>query len=387
MYLILTERKNKCSILNNFLFAPSTPCFIILSFLMSKQLITDLLKQINYPGFSRDIVSFGLIQETRFENGKAYVKLEVSTADPTLPKNLKDEIENTLIKEESIQEVEVQIVVKKPAVDNTDQKEKKQNAVLPGVKKIVAIASGKGGVGKSTMAVNLACSIEQIMSENSSTPIKIGLMDCDVYGPSVPLLIGASGQPQALGNDLIAPIESYGIKVMSMGLLVDEETPVVWRGPMVMKTIQQFATNVEWGELDLLLIDLPPGTGDAQLSIAQVMPLDGVVIVTTPQKAAVDVARRGARMFEKVNVPILGVIENMSFLLNEENKEKSYLFGKGGGPTTAQALSTSFLGEVPIHEEIRMGGDHGIPIVVANPEHFASKAISMVAREILSILN
>jgi len=354
---------------------------------MSEQLITDLLKQINYPGFSRDIVSFGLIQETRFENGQAFVKLEVSTANPTLPKNLKDEIESTLIKEEAIKEVEVQIVVKKPAVDNADQKENKQNAVLPGVNKIVAIASGKGGVGKSTMAVNLACSIEQIMSKNSSKPIKIGLMDCDVYGPSVPLLIGASGQPKALGNDLIAPIESYGIKVMSMGLLVDEETPVVWRGPMVMKTIQQFATNVDWGELDLLLIDLPPGTGDAQLSIAQVMPLDGVVIVTTPQKAAVDVARRGARMFEKVNVPILGVIENMSFLLNEENNEKSYLFGKGGGPTTAQALTTSFLGEVPIHEEIRMGGDHGIPIVVANPEHFASKAISMVAQEILSILN
>lgn len=354
---------------------------------MSEQLITDLLKQINYPGFSRDIVSFGLIQETRFENGQAFVKLEVSTANPTLPKNLKDEIESTLIKEEAIKEVEVQIVVKKPAVDNADQKENKQNAVLPGVNKIVAIASGKGGVGKSTMAVNLACSIEQIMGKNSSKPIKIGLMDCDVYGPSVPLLIGASGQPKALGNDLIAPIESYGIKVMSMGLLVDEETPVVWRGPMVMKTIQQFATNVDWGELDLLLIDLPPGTGDAQLSIAQVMPLDGVVIVTTPQKAAVDVARRGARMFEKVNVPILGVIENMSFLLNEENNEKSYLFGKGGGPTTAQALTTSFLGEVPIHEEIRMGGDHGIPIVVANPEHFASKAISMVAQEILSILN
>lgn len=354
---------------------------------MSEQLITDLLKQINYPGFSRDIVSFGLIQETRFENRQAFVKLEVSTTDPTLPKNLKDEIESTLGKHESIDKVEVQIIVKKPAVETNDQEQNKQNSVLPGVKKIVAIASGKGGVGKSTMAVNLACSIERILSENASSPVNIGLMDCDVYGPSVPLLIGASGQPEALEDDLIAPIESYGIKVMSMGLLVDEETPVVWRGPMVMKTIQQFATNVEWGELDLLLIDLPPGTGDAQLSIAQVMPLDGVVIVTTPQKAAVDVARRGARMFEKVNVPILGVIENMSFLLNEEKKEKSYLFGKGGGPTTAQALSTSFLGEIPIHEEVRLGGDHGIPIVVSNPEHFASKAITVVAKEILSILN
>ncbi|MBT7405169.1 MAG: Mrp/NBP35 family ATP-binding protein [Opitutae bacterium] len=354
---------------------------------MSEQLITDLLKQVNYPGFSRDIVSFGLIQETRFENGQAFVKVEISTADPTLPKVLKGEIENKLIQEESIQGVDIQIIVKKPAVDRSTNTENKESAVLPGVKKIVAIASGKGGVGKSTMAVNLACSIEQILSKDSSAPIKIGLMDCDVYGPSIPLLIGASGQPQALGDNLIAPIESYGIKVMSMGLLVDEETPVVWRGPMVMKTIQQFAANVDWGELDLLLIDLPPGTGDAQLSIAQVMPLDGVVIVTTPQKAAVDVARRGARMFEKVNVPILGVVENMSFLLNEENKEKSYLFGKGGGPMTAQALSTAFLGEVPLHEEIRMGGDHGLPIVVSNPDHFASKAITIVAKEILSILN
>ena len=353
---------------------------------MSEQLITDLLKQVNYPGFSRDIVSFGLIQETRFENGQAFVKVEISTADPTLPKVLKGEIENKLNQQESIRGVDIQIIVKKPAVDRSTNTENKESAVLPGVKKIVAIASGKGGVGKSTMAVNLACSIEQILSRDSSAPIKIGLMDCDVYGPSIPLLIGASGQPQALGDNLIAPIESYGIKVMSMGLLVDEETPVVWRGPMVMKTIQQFAGNVEWGELDILFIDLPPGTGDAQLSLAQTMPLDGVVIVTTPQKAAVDVARRGARMFEKVNVPILGVIENMSFLLNEETNEKSYLFGQGGGPTTAQALSTAFLGEIPIHEEIRMGGDHGIPITKSNPDHYASEAICSVAKEIIELL-
>lgn len=354
---------------------------------MSEQFIIDLLKQINYPGFSRDIVSFGLIQESHFENGQAFVKLEVSASEPTLPKVLKEEIEKTLLKNDQIKKVDVQIIVKKAPVNPNGQGDGKENAILPGVKKIVAIASGKGGVGKSTMAVNLACAIERAGKDNSSSnTAKIGLMDCDVYGPSVPLLIGASGQPQALGENHIAPVESYGIKVMSMGLLVDEETPVVWRGPMVMKTIQQFASNVEWGELDLLLIDLPPGTGDAQLSLAQTMPLDGVVIVTTPQKAAVDVARRGARMFEKVNVPILGVVENMSFLLNEENNEKSYLFGKGGGPSTAQALSTSFLGEIPIHEEIRLGGDHGIPIVVSNPEHFASMAISNVAQEILSLL-
>ncbi len=352
---------------------------------MSEQFITDLLKQINYPGFSRDIVSFGLIQESRFENGQAFVKLEVSGSEPTFPKTLKDEIEKTLLENDKVEGVNVQIIVKKPSANTNAQGGGKEGAVLPEVKKIVAIASGKGGVGKSTMAVNLACAIERILTENSSSA-KIGLMDCDVYGPSVPLLIGASGQPKAIGENQIEPVESYGIKVMSMGLLVDEETPVVWRGPMVMKTIQQFASNVEWGELDLLLIDLPPGTGDAQLSLAQTMPLDGVVIVTTPQKAAVDVARRGARMFEKVNVPILGVIENMSFLLNEENNEKSYLFGTGGGPNTAQALATSFLGEIPIHEEIRLGGDHGIPIVVSNPDHFASEAITSIAEEIITIL-
>ena len=353
---------------------------------MSEQFITDLLKQVNYPGFSRDIVSFGLVQESRFENSQAFVKLEVSGSEPTLPKTLKDEIEKTLIADDRVDEVNVQIIVKKASDNPNAQSGSNGGAVLQKVKKIVAIASGKGGVGKSTMAVNLACAIERILRENSSSPAKIGLMDCDVYGPSVPLLIGASGQPKAIGENQIEPVESFGIKVMSMGLLVDEETPVVWRGPMVMKTIQQFASNVEWGELDLLLIDLPPGTGDAQLSLAQTMPLDGVVIVTTPQKAAVDVARRGARMFEKVNVPILGVVENMSFLLNEENNDKSYLFGKGGGPTTAQALSTSFLGEIPIHEEIRLGGDHGIPIVVSNPNHFASEAITSIAQEIITIL-
>ena len=180
------------------------------------------------------------------------------------------------MRDEKIKKVEVQILLKKPVVSPNIQDAESDSPILSGVKKIIAVASGKGGVGKSTMAVNLACALEQELNENSSEKARIGLMDCDVYGPSVPLLIGASGQPETLGENLIAPVESYGIKVMSMGLLVDEETPVVWRGPMVMKTIQQFASNVEWGELELLLIDLPPGTGDAQLSLAQTMPLDGV---------------------------------------------------------------------------------------------------------------
>jgi ATP-binding protein involved in chromosome partitioning len=354
---------------------------------MSNDHLLTLLSKVKYPGFSRDIVSFGLVQETKLdESGKAFVKLELSPNDPTLPQKLKKEIEETLLEEESIRELDLQLVVKKPKDQGQASSSDDERATAIGkVKKIVAIASGKGGVGKSTLSVNLSCALEKILSSSGKNS-RIGLMDCDVYGPSVPLLIGANGQPKSIGENLISPVESYGIKVMSMGFMVDEETPIVWRGPMVMKTIQQFSENVDWGELDILLIDLPPGTGDAQLSLAQILPLDGVVLVTTPQKAAVDVARRGARMFEKVNVPILGVVENMSYLEDEESKKKSYLFGQGGGAETAVALKTGFLGEIPLHQEVRMGGDHGTPVVVANPENPASQAIDKIAKSLMTIL-
>jgi len=342
-----------------------------------------LLGKVKYPGFSRDIVSFGLVREAVLDkNGKATVKLELSGTDPTLPQSLKSEVEKTLLGEERINEADVQIVVKlSKGQQQGGSADPKPSA---SIKKIVAIASGKGGVGKSTLAVNLACAFENILSAQGKEG-RVGLMDCDVYGPSVPLLIGASEQPKSISENMIEPIESYGVKVMSMGLLVDEETPIVWRGPMVTKTIQQFADNVAWGELELLLIDLPPGTGDAQLSLAQILPLDGVVLVTTPQKAAVDVARRGARMFEKVNVPIVGVVENMSYF-EDESAKKNYLFGQGGGAETALALKTGFLGEIPLHQEVREGGDHGTPVVITNPENPASIAISKIAKSLSEIL-
>ena len=352
-------------------------------------MINDFLKKhletIKYPGFSRDIVSFGIVQEGILEDGIATIKIEVGGKDPSLPLSLKQKIEESLQKEDSITTVNVQVVVNKNSHSGSEPSSEEESA-LGKVNRIIAIASGKGGVGKSTVAANLACALsKEKKSDGSDRCLSIGIMDCDLYGPSIPLLLGASEQPAALDENLLAPVESFGIQVMSMGLLVDEETPVVWRGPMVMKTIQQFASNVEWGELDYLLIDLPPGTGDAQLSLAQILPLDGVIIVTTPQKAAVDVARRGARMFEKVNVPILGVIENMSYLLNESTSEKSFLFGKGGGPTTAHSLKTVFLGEIPLHEEVRQGGDHGIPVTIGNPANPSSEAFSKIAKDLLAI--
>lgn len=351
---------------------------------MSNEAILNILKNVNYPGFSRDIVSFGLVQLAELEGGIAKVILELSTADQTLPQTIKKQVEDVLLSESAIQETDVIIRVKKITSSPTAHPQNGSEN-LRDVKRIIAVASGKGGVGKSTLSVNLACTLARMKNQQGDA-FKVGLMDCDLYGPSVPLLIGASGRPELVGENTLAPVESYGVKTISMGLLIDEESPVVWRGPMIMKTIQQFSHNVTWGELDYLLIDLPPGTGDAQLSLAQILPLDGALIVTTPQKAAVEVARRGARMFEKVNVPILGVVENMSYLLNEESGKKNHLFGEGGGATTAQALQCPFLGEIPLHEEVRLGGDHGTPVVVANPDNPSSREIGQIADKIIKLV-
>ena len=351
---------------------------------MSNQSIINILQTVNYPGFSRDIVSFGLVHLAELEGTTAKVILELSTADQTLPRTIKKEVESALLAEPQIEVAEVMIRVKKNK-NKAGNSSEQESENLNGVKRIIAVASGKGGVGKSTLAVNLACALAR--SKNTEgEPLRIGLMDCDLYGPSVPLLIGTSDRPELVGENTLAPVESYGVKTISMGLLIDEESPVVWRGPMIMKTIQQFAHNVVWGELDYLLIDLPPGTGDAQLSLAQILPLDGALVITTPQKAAVDVAKRGARMFEKVNVPILGVVENMSYLLEEESGKKNHLFGEGGGAATAQVLGCPFLGEIPLHEEVRMGGDHGTPVVVANPDNHSSKEIYQIAGKIVELL-
>jgi len=255
------------------------------------------------------------------------------------------------------------------------------------IKYAVAIASGKGGVGKSTFAVNLACALAQVLTAEGR-PNKVGILDCDIYGPSIPLMIGLQGRPEVEGDDanaMLIPMEKYGVKVMSMGFLVDDNTPVVWRGPMVMKTIQQFVQNVKWGELDVLLVDLPPGTGDAQLSLVQTLPLDGAVIVTTPQPAAYNVARKGGLMFQKVNVPILGIAENMSFFLDPAG-QKHELFGSGGGAITAERLGTTLLGQVPLISDIRQGGDTGKPVTVSAPDSPAALIFRDIAETLLARL-
>ncbi|MBE2216429.1 MAG: Mrp/NBP35 family ATP-binding protein [Opitutaceae bacterium] len=350
---------------------------------MSFSSLQDALKSIKYPGFSRDIISFGLVRSAEVVEGRAIVKLAVTTADATIPKKIKEEVEHAALATDGVRDVIVEIAVTAPKAAPQPGASAAPTG-LPGVGHVVAIASGKGGVGKSTFAVNLACALAQILG-GGRREARIGLLDCDIYGPSVPLMMGLSGRPEIEGEHLL-PMERFGVKVMSMGFLMDDDTAVVWRGPMVMKAIQQFIQNVKWGELDVLLVDLPPGTGDAQLSLVQTIPLSGALLVTTPQLAATQVARRGGLMFNKVNVPLLGVVENMSYF-ELPGGERTYVFGQGGGERTAQSLGTSLLGEIPLLGEIRKGGDDGEPLAAAAKDGAAGRAFTAIARVLLEKLH
>jgi ATP-binding protein involved in chromosome partitioning len=321
---------------------------------ISQNDILNALKGVKYPGYTRDIVSFGLIKDIHAHEGHIAVSLELTTADPKVSDALRPAVMEALKKFENEARIDVHLSVAEPA-----QKKVAAQVELPNIKKKIAIASGKGGVGKSTVAVNLAYSLHK------QTGARVGLMDCDIYGPTVPLMMGASGDPMVEDGKL-QPFVAHGIKVMSMGLLIDDNAPVVWRGPMITKAIQQFITDVNWGELDYLIVDLPPGTGDAQLTLGQTLQLDGAIVVTTPQVAASQVAIRGAQMFHKLNIPVIGVIENMSYYITHDDKgveRRDYPFGAGGGEKVAEALQAPLLAQLPIDSHLRQNADAGRPIL------------------------
>ena len=333
--------------------------------------IANALKSVKYPGYSRDIISFGLVKNITAQNGAVSVSLQLTTASKEVGGQLKAECDRVLRALPGVNFVHVEVNLPAgPATTAAPGALPGQNKI-PGLARLVAVASGKGGVGKSTCSVNLACALHQLGA-------RVGLLDCDIYGPSIPLMMGVKQRPTISAEEKMVPLTNHGVKLMSMGFLLDGDQPVIWRGPMIMKTIQQFFHAVEWGELDYLLIDLPPGTGDAQLSLCQTVPLDGGVIVTTPQEASLGVVRKGIAMFQKVNVPLLGIVENMSYFITPGG-ERVEIFGHGGGRAEAERQKIPFLGEVPLFLEIREGSDKGIPVAVSHPADPQGKPFIQIA--------
>jgi len=339
---------------------------------LSQDAILNALKAVKYPGYSRDIVSFGLVKQVAANEGAVSVSMQLTSANAEAAAQIKTESERVLqaLPGVKLVHVEVKQPASAPGAPGGTSPWADQNRV-PGIKRVVAVASGKGGVGKSTVSVNLACGLRHLGA-------RVGLLDCDIYGPSIPLMMGINQRPGLSESEKMIPPSSHGVRLMSMGFLLNDDQPVIWRGPMIQRTIQQFITVVEWGELDYLLVDLPPGTGDAQLTLCQTVPLDGGVIVTTPQEASLGVVGKGIAMFEKVNVPILGIVENMSYF-TAPNGDRIEIFGHGGGRKEAERMNKPFLGEVPIFTEIREGGDRGVPVVVSSPDQPAGQAFLNVA--------
>src|SRR6266700_3460316 len=334
----------------------------------------NVLKSVKYPGFSRDIVSFGLVKSVDIDNGEVKVQLALATNDPNVPATIKNDAEKALRAIDGVRSAKVLIDIHAPP---TGAGAGVGAARIPGIKHVIAVASGKGGVGKSTVAANLAVALEQ-------TDTRVGLCDCDIYGPSISLMFGTRERPMATEENKIVPIEQYGLRLMSMGFLLDDTSPAILRGPMVTRYTQQFLRQVEWGELDVLVLDLPPGTGDIQLTIVQTVALAGAIVVTTPQEVALIDARKAATMFEKVNVPMLGLIENMSYFISPSDQQRYDIFGSGGGEREAKRLRVPLLGQIPIDIATREAGDRGMPIAAEDPNSVVGAEFNRIARGLLA---
>ena len=341
--------------------------------------VTEALKKVKFPGLSRDIVSFGFIRDLQVDGANVSFTIHFQTENPSIGEQIARDSYAAVKALEGVGDVRIALDIggRSTAASSGGQM---APSALEGVKYRIAVASGKGGVGKSTVSTNLALALR-------SLGYSVGLLDADIYGPSQQMMLGIHGKPEIdEADEKIKPMERHGIKTMSLGLITDPDTPVIWRGPMVMKAIDQFLTDVKWGKLDFMIIDLPPGTGDAQLTLTQKAGLTGAVVVTTPQDVALIDARKGLAMFRKVNVPVLGIIENMSYYICRHCGEREEIFGHGGGKKTAGMLGVPFLGEVPIDPKVVVGGDTGEPIVATDPNAPASLAFKDLARQVVEQL-
>jgi ATP-binding protein involved in chromosome partitioning len=338
---------------------------------LSEELVIERLKEVKFPGYSRDIVSFGLVKDVKIADSGVIVRLSIATNNPAVPSALKRDSEKVLRAIPGVKSAEVIIDISNPPDVATAGQTGATK--LAGVDHVIAVASGKGGVGKSTVAANLAAALQSLGTS-------VGLCDCDIYGPSISLMFGATQErPMATSDNTIIPIERYGIKLISMGSLLDDSSPAILRGPMVTRATQQFLRQVDWTGLNFLILDLPPGTGDIQLTVVQTVALSGAVIVTTPQEVALIDARKASSMFAKVNVQVLGIVENMSYFVSPSDGKRYDIFGSGGGEREAARLNVPLLGCIPLDIETREAGDRGIPIVFERPKHPISEAFLKMA--------
>lgn len=338
---------------------------------ISEQKILESLKQIIDPDLRKDIVTLGFVRDIAISGGDVSFRVVLTTPACPVKEQMETQATEIVSALEGVENVKVTMDAEVPQGRGLSG-----NLTLPNVKNIIAVSSGKGGVGKSTVAVNLAVSL-------ALDGAKVGLMDADVYGPNVPLMLGVGNDQPKVFNNKIIPIEAHGVKMISMAVLAPADKPMILRGPMLHGVVRQFLTDVSWGELDYLVVDMPPGTGDVQLSLAQLVPVQGAVLVTTPQSVSIADVRRALKMFETVAVPILGVIENMSYFVPPDMPEKRYdIFGTGGGRKLAEEYNVPFLGEVPLGMEVREAGDKGVPVVIANPDSPQSIAFRRTAEEV-----
>ncbi len=324
--------------------------------------IWQALRGVKFSGLGRDIVSFGFVRSLELQGSVAAVELELASNNQEAVEQLRRDVEVAATSVSGVGAAEVRMNITRPQgpAQRAQQAVAQDRNLLPEVRHVIAVASGKGGVGKSTVAANLAVSL-------AAQGHRVGLLDADIYGPSVPMMFGITDRPKVI-EDRLQPFEKFGLKVMSLGFVLDADTPVIWRGPMVMKALEQMLGDVDWGALDFMVIDLPPGTGDAQLTLTQKIPLAGAVIVTTPQDVALIDARKGLAMFRKVQVPVIGIVENMSGFTCPCCGEVTQIFKAGGGERAAEELGTAHLGSIPLDPAIVEGGDAGVPIAVSHPD-------------------
>ncbi len=348
--------------------------------MITESSVREKLSTVRYPGFSRDILSFGLVKGIHLDGANVAVEISLATRDANVPRQIHGDAMAALKTLPGVGEIKLNFDIKEPPQAGGGSNADLGKASIPGVKRVIAVASGKGGVGKSTVASNLAVAL-------SRTGARVGLCDCDLYGPSIAHMFGTDERPMANEEQQILPIQRHGLQLMSMGFLLEDASPVIVRGPIATRYVQQFLRQCAWDNLDYLVLDLPPGTGDIQLTIVQTVSLDGAVIVTTPQEVALIDARKAASMFGKVNVPILGLIENMSWFLCPSDGVAYPIFGKGGGEREARRLNVPLLGQIPIEMSVREAGDEGHPIALEDPAKSASsKAFADLAQGVIKVL-